>query len=68
MAGMDWKTLIETLTAKGWKQQQIAEFCGCAQSVISELATGKVKNPRFTTGQALIAMGKRKAPAEKAPA
>jgi predicted XRE-type DNA-binding protein len=62
---MDWKTLIENLTAKGWKQQQIAEFCGCQQSVISELATGKTKNPRFSTGQALIAMGRRKVPADR---
>lgn len=65
---MDWKTLIENLTAKGWKQQQIADYCGCEQSVISDLATGKTKNPRFSTGQALIKMGKRKAPAEKAVA
>lgn len=68
MTFMDWKTLIENLTAKGWKQQQIADFCGCAQSVISELAAGKVKNPRFSTGQALIAIGRRKAPADKSPA
>ena len=65
IAAMDWKKLIESLTAAGWKQQQIADRCGCVQSAISELATGKVKNPRFTIGQALIAMGKRKATTDK---
>lgn len=50
---MDWKDLLSDLFAFGLTQSVIAERIGVAQSAISELATGKTKEPRWSTGQKL---------------
>lgn len=67
---MDWKTAIEELIRLGVKQPQIAEACGCSQSAISQLANGKIKDPRDSIGQALrqLLAAKRREATEKAVA
>jgi len=50
---MDWKSAIASLQGRGLTQPQIAAWCGCGQSTISELAVGRTKDPRDSTGQAL---------------
>lgn len=50
---MDWKTIISDLVEVGMTQEQIADKCGCAQSTISDLATGATATPRYHIGDAL---------------
>lgn len=51
---MDWKSLIADLKLRGANQVQVAALCGCTQSTISDISTGKSKRPSFEIGQALI--------------
>lgn len=48
------------LFALGWTQKQLAARIGCAQSVISDLASGKTGNPIFSTGAALVSLHQAK--------
>lgn len=60
---MNWADTIALIKEAGYSQPQIAEYCKCGQSTISELATGTTKEPRYSTGQALqqlAAKAKRK--------
>lgn len=50
---MDWKSLIADLKSRGLTQVQVAALCGCNQSTVSDLWTGKAKRPSFPVGQAL---------------
>lgn len=50
---MDWKSAISELQAFGMTQPQIAAACGCQQTTISALATGKTQDPRDSLGQKL---------------
>jgi len=50
---MDWKQLIFDITSLGLSQADISTKTGIAPSAISELATGKTKEPRWSTGQKL---------------
>lgn len=69
---MDWKaTIAELVTEHSMSQPQIAAVCGCAQSSISAIARGDTKDPRHSTGEALLKLlaDKRREAAEKgAPA
>lgn len=57
---MQWKNVIaEIQSTRGLTQPQIAEAAGCAQATISDLATGKTAEPRFSLGQALLALRKK---------
>lgn len=57
---MNWKQLIsEIADASGLTQAQIAAHTGLAQSSLSELLSGSTKEPRFSTGQKLVAMHRR---------
>lgn len=53
---MDWKQLIADIGAYGLSQPQIASICVCGQATISDLASGKTKDPRDSLGQALRAL------------
>lgn len=46
MEHIDWPLIIGGLKAAGVTQPQIAEHCDCAQSTVSDLLTGKTKDPR----------------------
>jgi predicted transcriptional regulator len=65
---MDWKTVIAELAGLGVTQPQIAEACRCSQSAISQLATGRIKDPRDSIGQAIrrLLEAKRAEAAQKA--
>lgn len=53
---MDWNKLVEDLKATGLTQEEIAELSGMATGTLSELLSGKVKEPRWSKGDALIAL------------
>lgn len=53
---MDWKNLISEITASGMTQAELATKAGLVQSAISDLVTGKTTEPRFSTGQKLVAI------------
>jgi transcriptional regulator with XRE-family HTH domain len=50
---MDWTSLIAELTQLGYTQPEIAKQCGCGQATISDLASGKTKEPRHSLGEDL---------------
>lgn len=56
---MDWKSLIAEIQALGRSQPQIAAECGCGQATISDLVSGKTKDPRHSLGVSLIALRDR---------
>lgn len=53
---MDWSQVIAELSGYGLTQPQIAHLCGCEQSTISSILTGKTKDPRYTLGRSLEAL------------
>lgn len=54
---MDWKTVvIEIQRERNLTQPQIAAAVSCAQTTISDLATGKTKEPRYALGVALLSL------------
>jgi len=55
---MNWQQHIAALQASGLTQQQIADACNCAQTTISDLATGASKQPVYSTGAALLELAK----------
>ena len=67
---MDWKQVIADIKARwGLTQPQMASFVGCAQVTISDLATGRTTEPRWSLGQSLIVLrdtGVAQAPASQA--
>lgn len=56
---MDWKSLISDIQTLGMSQPQIAAVCGCGQATISDLVSGKTKDPRHSLGVSLIALRDR---------
>jgi transcriptional regulator with XRE-family HTH domain len=63
MLGMNWVETIALLEKAGYTQIEIATACGCAQSTISDLATGKTRVCRFDIGielKTLAAKARRK--------
>lgn len=48
---MDWKSAIAELQKLGLSQPQIALACGCRQSTISDLGSGKTNDPRHALGE-----------------
>lgn len=50
---MDWKSVVAELQGFGLTQPQIAAVCGCRQTTISALATGKTADPSHSLGEAL---------------
>lgn len=66
-AQMDWKQIIFELQATGLTQTQLADRIAVAQSAISELATGKTTEPKFSTGDRLRALHKKLCGRKRAP-
>lgn len=50
---MDWKSLLMELRGRGWTQQLLADRVGSSQAAISDLNSGKTKNPSYVLGAAL---------------
>ena len=51
---MDWDTIISDIKRAGYTQEQIAEAVGVSAGTISELRSGKVMDPRWSSGDALL--------------
>ncbi len=52
---LTWQRRVRDLISEGYKQYQIAMLCGCTQSTISHLATGKRKS---LTGDTAVRLDK----------
>jgi transcriptional regulator with XRE-family HTH domain len=65
---MDFKTLLQELKAAGLTQKQVADFCGCSQVTVSDLARGKTFDPSFSIGRQIVSLHARKAKRRKAAA
>ncbi|WP_295986399.1 hypothetical protein [uncultured Variovorax sp.] len=55
---MDWQSIIADIQKRGLSQSQIAMACHCGQATVSDLSSGKTKQPSFVLGQALITLSK----------
>ncbi|QIL72293.1 helix-turn-helix transcriptional regulator [Diaphorobacter sp. HDW4B] len=56
---MQWKDYIAAIAERGLTQKQLADKAGCGQATISDIASGKTRDPRSSIGFALIRIGKR---------
>lgn len=56
MGAMNWQSIISDLKTRQVTQNQIAALCDCKQSSVSDLATGKTKQPGFQLGHALMSL------------
>ena len=62
MHAMNWQTVITEIKSRlGITQVQLAKRVGVAQTSISELERGIVKDPRYTTGNALMELHRKAA-------
>lgn len=57
---MNFDRLIDDLCAVGLTQTEIAKFCNCSQSAISDLQRGESQQPRYSVGKALIDLHKKR--------
>ena len=55
---MDWTQLLIELRDFGWTQMAIASYLGINQATVSDLFTGRTKNPSFEIGEKLRALHK----------
>jgi len=55
---MDWPSIIADIQKRGLSQSQIAMACHCGQATVSDLSSGKTKQPGFVLGQALIELSR----------
>lgn len=53
---MDWKQLVADIKAAGMTQEQIACEIGISVGSLSELINGKIGEPKWSRGDALIAL------------
>lgn len=63
---MDWKQLVLEIKGAGMTQEQIADFIGVSAGTLSELINGKIIEPRWSRGDALIALHRDKCAANDA--
>ena len=56
---MDTKLLLQKLFEVGFTQGQIANFVGCSQPTISDISRGKIRNPSFEIGMALLDLARK---------
>lgn len=52
----DFRAIVRGLMASGVRQVDIAAACKCDQSTISDLASGQVKDPRYSMGVVLLGL------------
>jgi predicted XRE-type DNA-binding protein len=57
--GMDWKQIISDLTSTGLTQTDIALRVNLTQGAVSDLSTGKTREPFHTTGELLRALHRK---------
>lgn len=54
---MQWKDYIAAIFEKGISQSRLANLVGCGQTTISDLASGKTREPRYSLGIAILEAG-----------
>ena len=64
---MNWQNIISKLNEAGLTQIKIAELTGASQTSISELHTGKTKNPGYSLGVALMELSSQYAQLPPSP-
>jgi predicted transcriptional regulator len=65
---MNWTSIILDLQNRGFTQTEIAALCGVSQASISDLATGKTRDPSFLLGETLLRVHRRKCKPKQAAA
>ena len=55
---MQWKEFIKAISDKGMTQAQIAKEAGCGQATVSDLASGKAREPRGSLALSLLRVGR----------
>lgn len=60
MKQTNWQDVILLLRIRGHTQADIARMTGTTQSVISDIAAGKTRDPRYSTGRKLLNLARRK--------
>ena len=53
---MDWNQIVTEIKDAGLTQAQIAERIGVSAGTLSELCSGKVIEPKWSKGAALLAL------------
>lgn len=56
---MNWPQLLSDLSSAGVSQTKIAAICGCSQATVSDLNTGRIKDPSFCLGSSLVELHRR---------
>lgn len=51
-----WPQIIRLLQSNGYSQSKLAELVGIDQSTICRLSDGRAPEPRYSIGEALIAL------------
>lgn len=51
---MDWNKIISDIKSSGLTQEQIADAIGVSVGTLSELYNGKVTEPKWSRGDALL--------------
>lgn len=57
---MNWTNIISDLSVIGMTQKEIADYCDCGQSTISDIFTGGIKTPSYSLGVRLISLHTQK--------
>lgn len=52
----NFRAILRMLKLRGHTQGEIAEFCECSQPSISEIASGRTVDPKYSIGAALVRM------------
>jgi len=55
---MKFKKILEKLVKSGWTQQELAIECKCGQSTLSDIFSGKTKEPRGLLAIKLVELSK----------
>lgn len=63
---MDWNLIISDIKASGMTQEQIAEVIGVSVGTMSELLNGKVTEPKWSRGDALLKLHQDRCASQRA--
>ena len=53
---MDWNKIVSEIKESGMTQASIAEAIGVSVGTLSELCSGKVSEPKWSKGDALLSL------------
>ena len=55
----DWAKMIEYIVSDGWTVEEIAQRCGCSRTALSDVRSGRTRQPIFDTANALLLLHKK---------